>query len=68
MKKLVQIYDAIRQVNRYICKKLISVGTQDASINALVRLDFLADPVDFVVDDYRLDEIEALFGAYLDEK
>lgn len=65
-KGLVKIYDDIRIVNKNFCDKLAKIGIEDASINALVRLDIFADSVPFTITEDMLDDIELLFSAYLD--
>ena len=65
-KDLVKTYDDIRIVNKNFCDKLTEIGIEDASINALVRLDVFADSVPFTITENMLGEIELLFSAYLD--
>lgn len=67
LKDLVKIYDEISTVNRHFAKRLKTIQIEDASLNALVSLDcFAAMAVGSIVDN-SLDEIEALFTAYLEE-
>ncbi|MFH1759702.1 MAG: hypothetical protein ABIA63_01250 [bacterium] len=65
MNNLVKIYEDVRKVNKNICKRLSKINVEDASINALIRLDLFADTVSFTVTENMLDEIEILFKAYL---
>ncbi len=65
-KNLVKIYKDIRIVNENFCKKLSEIGVEDASINALVKLDVFAGFVSFSLDQDKLDNIELLFNAYLE--
>jgi hypothetical protein len=59
------IYRDLRLVNRHLSKRLILAGPGDAHVNALLVLDAFADIISFSLDERRLDELEALFGAYL---
>jgi len=63
-KELINIYEDIRIVNKNFCNKLTNIGVEDASINALVRLDVFADSVPFSINENMLEEIELLFNAY----
>ena len=64
LKKLVDIYDDIQTVNKHFCKRLATIQSKDASINALIVLDCFADFVRFSINKKMLDEIEFLFNAY----
>jgi len=64
LKNLIKIYEDIRIVNKSFHQRLCSIKTEDASLNALVKLDCFADSVTFSLDKDKLDEIELLFAAY----
>lgn len=68
MKYLINIYTAIREINRKICDYIRSKSIQDASINAIIILDILADQVIFSIDEMELDYFEKLFYSYLSDK
>lgn len=65
MKNLVKLYDAVRIVNKSFCERLSSTRIQDASLNAVVRLDCFADRAQFSLEEDALQEMERLFDAYL---
>ena len=65
MRQLAELYEDIRIVNKHFCKRISSIGAEDASINALVHLGVFADFVTFSLDGDILDEIELMFNAYL---
>lgn len=62
--KLIKTYADIRVVNEYFSKRLHTVETKDASLNAVVILDMFADRVVFGVEEQYLKEIKKLFKAY----
>ena len=64
-KNLVKIYDDIRIVNRYFCKRLSHVEMEDANRNAVIELDCFAEYISFSINENILNEIELLFKAYL---
>jgi hypothetical protein len=65
MKHLLSIYEEIRTVNRCFSKRLLGVIKEDAAANALVRLDVFADHSALMLETGMMDEVKALFGAYL---
>ncbi len=61
---LVKIYDDIRIVNKSFFQRLAHIKIEDATLNALVKLDMFAQHVSFSIDRNVLDEMEYLFNAY----
>lgn len=66
LKNLVKIYDDIQIVNKNFCEKLSNLKINDASLNALVKLDCFASYVSFSIEINMLDGIELLFNPYFD--
>lgn len=65
LEKLVTIYSDIQVVNSNVCSKLRDVISNDAFLNALLKLDCSAFYVALRQNTKMLDEIETLFKAYL---
>jgi hypothetical protein len=66
LSRLVKLYEEVLTVNTHFFKRLLSLGLEDASLNAVVRLDSFAGTIAFTVDEHILDELEQLFHAYLE--
>ena len=66
LRNLVKIYDDIRIVNKSFFQRLAHIKIQDATLNALVKLDMFAQHVSFSIDRNVLDEMEYLFNAYFE--
>lgn len=62
---LVKIYDDIRLVNKSFCDRVSRVIIEDASVNALVILDCLADRIIFSINKDVLNQFKPLFEMYL---
>jgi len=69
MDKLLDIFEDIRVVNRAFCQRLYAACTKDANVNALIHLDSFVELTNFALlkKKDRLDRLETLFTAYLDE-
>ncbi|MBI3554010.1 MAG: hypothetical protein HY077_16055 [Elusimicrobia bacterium] len=65
LKKLVGIYEAIYAVNVAFVKRLQSINPQDASLNAVASLDCFGAFTRFSLSKDSLEQMEALFAAYL---
>jgi hypothetical protein len=63
--RFVKLYEEILTVNSAFAKRLATARVEDASLNAIVRLDAVASSIAFTVDQQILDELEQLFQAYL---
>jgi hypothetical protein len=63
MKKLVKIYNDIKLVNENFIKRLHSACSKDASLNAMIILDVLAEHVLFLTGKNSLKTIEKLFSS-----
>jgi hypothetical protein len=68
LEKLPGVYEEIQKVNRGFFKRIISVGVEDAMTNAILQLDSYAEWIQILLSEEGLGEIEALFGAYLEEQ
>ncbi len=66
LENLGEIYEGIHTVNKSFCQRLSGTHIKDASLNAVVQLDILADFSSFSLEINKLDEIKRLFHAYLD--
>lgn len=64
MEGLVPMVNEIRDVNRSFCARLKSFCQEDASLNAVIRLDCFADSSSLVVEEDRLDRIGESFDAF----
>jgi hypothetical protein len=62
---LVNIYDNIRTVNHWFCKRLSHVGKEDAGVNAVTILDCFAIFVPGSVSDRNADAIGEYFRTYI---
>ena len=65
LKDLVTIYDAVSEVNRAFGVRIRNINTSDANLNALAALDCFAGLTAMVVGSDSLEDIEGMFGAYL---
>ena len=68
LKDLVKIYDDINLVNQSFCRRLMSIKTKDASLNALSGLDCFASITALSIVEDTLEEIESLFQAHFSDK
>lgn len=68
LKNLVKIYEDVSQVNKSFTKRLLSINTKDANLNALFNLDCFANFAVLSITEGGLDELEPLFQPYLEEK
>jgi hypothetical protein len=64
LRRLVDLCDAIGNVNQAFAKRLLSINPQDASLNALANLDCFTLSTAFSIDRDKLKDLEALFRAY----
>jgi hypothetical protein len=61
LKRLRELYEDIRAVNRAFSERLAAIPAEDANLNALVILDTFADSITFSIDQQLLEELELLF-------
>lgn len=66
LQPLVKVFEEIGEVNRAFIKRLHSLKLKDASLNALVRLDCLAGYSTFQINKDHIQQLEAVFGPYLE--
>lgn len=64
LKKLAEAYKNIRVVNESFCKRLRTIESKDATLNAVVVLDIFADSVNFSIDSRMVDDLDYLFKGY----
>jgi hypothetical protein len=64
LKHLVDIYTNIQMVNKSMSERMRNIKVQDATLNALIKLDMFAKRISVSIDKNVLDEIENLFDAY----
>jgi len=63
---LVKVYEAISLVNKHFVERLKAVKLQDASLNAIVKLDCFAAMTSTIIEAQALAGVESLFRTYLD--
>jgi ribonuclease BN (tRNA processing enzyme) len=66
MHELPKLYEEVHRVNMEFFKRLSEMNIEDASLNAIVRLDTMADSVSFTLDQPTLEEFEELFRPHFD--
>ncbi|MBI4597147.1 MAG: hypothetical protein HY737_01920 [Candidatus Omnitrophica bacterium] len=64
LKQLAEFYREVQTVNNHFFKRLTKVDIEDASLNAIVRLDAGANVIEFELDRHLLNELEQLFQPY----
>ena len=64
LRGLRQIYAEVQKVNNAFVRRLHYATDNDASINAVIRLDALASAVVMNIDMHRIDDMEQIFAAY----
>ena len=67
MRGLTAVYAEVRKVNKAFVPRLRTLQIEDASLNAVVNLDVFASFTSMSIASDTLDEVEALFSAYLGE-
>lgn len=67
MKGFGKLMDDVRTVNQSFCKRLHTVCSQDANLNALVHLDCFADNASLLVQLSALDNLERAFHGIIDD-
>jgi hypothetical protein len=65
MQGLADVYAEVRRVNKAFLRRLHTLKIEDASLNAIVNLDVFATFTSMTLEADRLEEVEALFSAYL---
>jgi hypothetical protein len=65
LKHFVKVYEDVSQVNKTFTKRLMSINTRDASLNALFNLDCFANFAVLSIAEDGLGELEPMFQAYL---
>lgn len=64
-KDFTRMYAEIQKVNAHFFQRLAKSDVEDASLNAIVRLDAMADTISFTINQQMLDDLVQLFQAYL---
>jgi hypothetical protein len=67
MEKLVDIYKEISKVNKGMWNRLSAASSYDANVNALIVLNTFGDALRFSIKK-GLDDLEKLFGEYMNEE
>lgn len=57
-----ELYDNVRQVNEGMSRRLKSIGGRDAAINAVIRLDALADTLSLILSGDWSKELEPMYA------
>ncbi len=65
LRELPKIYDDIKIVNEYFCKRIRDLHLGDAGLNAICVLDNYANFTNMLLKETGLDSIECFFKAYL---
>ena len=65
LKKLTQVYDNVKIVNQSFLKRLGTIDTKDANLNAIVVLDYFASGVNLSIDGQAVDDLCYLFEGYI---
>lgn len=65
LRGLLELLDDIHMVNHHLSRRIRATNQKDASINALVGLDFFANNVEWSIED-SLQELRPLFVTLLD--
>lgn len=60
---LLELLEDIHMVNHYLTQRIRAVQQKDASVNALVGLDFFANNVEWSIED-SLEELRPLFSTF----
>lgn len=63
---LSDLYANVETVNSHIAERIRHVTSKDASVNAIILLDFFAKNMPYVIED-ELEEIQYIYTAYLQE-
>jgi len=66
LKNLVKVYDDIQIVNKAFSQRLAHIKIEDATLNALIKLDMFAKYISVSINRDVLDEMECLFNAYFE--
>jgi len=64
LKYLADIYKNIQIVNKSVSQRLRNIKVQDATLNALIKLDIFAKHISVLINKNALDDIGTLFSAY----
>ena len=67
MRGLSDLYEEIRTVNADFFQRLTAMDIEDATLNAIVRLDVFADAITFALDHAQMDSLANLFHDYLQD-
>ena len=59
-----KLYEEINIVNKAFCNRLRASGTEDASLNALIKLDCFAQQINLTISAGQIEELLNLFKAY----
>jgi len=68
MRDLARAFEEIREVNSAFARRLRESQTEDANLNAIVKLDCQADMASFLIEVEQWDDFENLFQSYFAEQ
>jgi len=66
LEQLARTYEEIHTINKAFAKRIRSMSSLDADVNAVVRLDVFADFIGFMIKQEWWDKIAALFDSYVE--
>lgn len=66
LEKFTKLYEEINVINKAFCDRLRESHIEDASLNALVKLDCFAQLINFIISDGPLKDLQQLFEKYTD--
>lgn len=67
LEKLVEIYKEVSKVNKGMWNRLSAASSYDANVNALIVLNTFGDALRFSIKK-GLDDLEKLFGSYMEDE
>jgi len=66
LENFTKLYEEINVINKAFCDRLRVSRIEDASLNALVKLDCFAQLINFIISDGPITELQQLFEKYTD--
>jgi len=64
LKNFTELYEEINIINKAFCERLRKTHIEDASLNALVKLDCFAQIIPFATSDSFFKDLQKLFEKY----
>ena len=66
LENFTKLYEEINVVNTAFCKRLRETSDEDASLNAIIKLDCFAQHINFTISEGSIEELQDLYKAYFD--